>query len=129
MADNASYKGKGGLTQKMRKRLTCAARCAMKMRSQEPDTTKAVKLLVQDLVNGPLHCFGFHTKCSTDFCKVALERELAGNSQNYIQCSCESSDEDDRSTNIPSTSSVTDGADGLTCDLDSKCLHAKQNRL
>ena len=136
VADNASYKGKGGLTQKMRKRLTCAARCAIKMRSQEPDTRKAVKLLVQDLVNGPLHCFGFHTKCSTDFCKVALERELAGNNQNDIQCSRENSDEtressneDDRSSNIPSTSSVTDGADGLTCDLDSKCLHAKQNRL
>ena len=33
VTENPSYKGKGGLTQKMRKRLTSAARCAIKMRS------------------------------------------------------------------------------------------------
>ena len=30
----------------------------------------AVVKLRKDLINGPLHCFGYHTKCSTDFCKV-----------------------------------------------------------
>ena len=62
--ENPSHKGKGGLAQKMHKRLTSAARCAIKMRSQEPDTKKAVKLLEQGLMNGPLHCSGFHSKCS-----------------------------------------------------------------
>ena len=38
VADNPSYKRKGGLTEKMRKRLTCAARCAIKMRSKNSDT-------------------------------------------------------------------------------------------
>ena len=37
VTQNPSYKGKGGLTLKMRKRLTRAARCAIKMRSKEPD--------------------------------------------------------------------------------------------
>jgi len=63
------YKGKGGLTSLMRKRLTSAARCAIKMRSKEADQKKAVKLLEQDLINGPRHCFGIHTHCSSDFCK------------------------------------------------------------
>ena len=135
VTENPSYKGKGGLTQKMRKRLTSAARCAIKMRSQEPDTRKAVKLLEQDLVNGPLHCFGFHSKCSTDFCKVACERKqasstaptddshMAGNSQNGAQSSCESSDEEDGSSNIPHASTSCDGADegGPSCgDLEGK---------
>ena len=144
MTENPSYKGKGGLTQKMRKRLTSAARCATKMRSQEPDTRKAVKLLEQDLVNGPLHCFGFHSKCSTDFCKVACERKQAsstahaddsgkaGNSQNGDQSSCKSSDEEDRSSNIPHTSTSSDGADdqdGPSCsDLESKCTYLKKKK-
>ena len=63
------YKGKGGLTSLMRKRLTSAARCAIKMRSKEKDQKKAVKLLEQDLINGPRHCFGIHSHCSSDFCK------------------------------------------------------------
>ena len=33
-----------GLTLKMRKRLPCAARSAIKARSQEPDIKKAIKL-------------------------------------------------------------------------------------
>ena len=37
VAENPSYKGKGGLTSKMRKRLTSAARCAIKMRSIKKD--------------------------------------------------------------------------------------------
>lgn len=109
------------------------------MRSQEPDTRKAVKFLEQELVNGPLHCFGFHSKCSTDFCKVACERKQAssstpaddshktGNSQNDALSSCESSDKEDRSSNIPRTSTSSDGADdqeGLSCsDFERKCTY------
>lgn len=33
--ENPSYKGKGGLTVKMRQRLARAARCAIRMRSKE----------------------------------------------------------------------------------------------
>lgn len=66
--EHPEYKGKGGLTLHMRKRLTGAAKCAIKMRSKEQDTSKAVKLLEQDLKNGPNHCFGIHTNCSSDFC-------------------------------------------------------------
>ena len=39
--ENHSYKGK----LQMRKRLVSAARCAIRMRSAEPDRKKAVKLL------------------------------------------------------------------------------------
>ena len=72
--DHAEYRGKGGLTQKMRKRLTSAARCAIRMRSKGGDPKKAVKLLERDLKNGPSHCFGFHDNCSPDFCLTARER-------------------------------------------------------
>lgn len=58
---------------KMRRRLTSAARCAIKMRSQEPDISKAVKQLERDLVNGPFHCFNQHANCSPDFCRTARE--------------------------------------------------------
>ena len=51
------YKRNGGLPEKMRCRLTSAARCAIKMRSQELDRSKAVKKLQHDLQNGPFHCF------------------------------------------------------------------------
>ena len=74
VAENPSYKGKGGLTSKMRKRLTSAARCAIKMRSIKKDDPNSVKLLEQDLINGPRHCFGYHDKCSPDFCKVAKKQ-------------------------------------------------------
>lgn len=55
-----AYKGKGGLTAKMRQRLTSAARCAIKMRSKEPNRKEAIRKLQADLRNGPLHCFGIH---------------------------------------------------------------------
>ena len=66
--EHLEYKWKGGLTLHMRKRLTSAARCVIKMRSKEQDTSKAVKLLEKDLKNRPNHCFGIHTNCSLDFC-------------------------------------------------------------
>lgn len=72
--EKPSYKGRGGLTKKMRCRLTSAARCAIKMRSKEPDTAKALKQLQKDLRNGPYHCFGHHDGCSPDFCLTAKER-------------------------------------------------------
>ena len=50
--ENSSYKGSGGLKLKMRKRLVSAARCAIRMRSKDPDRKKAVKLLERDLLNG-----------------------------------------------------------------------------
>ena len=53
--DNPSYKGSGGLTQRMRKRLVTAARSAIRMRSKETDHTKELASLKQDLQNGPLH--------------------------------------------------------------------------
>ena len=70
------YKGKGGLTMKMRKRLTSAARCAIKMRSKEVDRKKAVKLLEHDLRNGPYHCFGIHDQCSSDFCTHKADQSM-----------------------------------------------------
>ena len=60
-ADNHSYKRKGGLSEKMRRRLT---------EQRDVNKSKAVNLLKQDLVNGPLHCFEYHKGCSTDFCKA-----------------------------------------------------------
>ena len=72
--DTPAYKGKGGLTQKMRKRLTSAARSAIRMRSKEDDKSKALRSLEKDLINGPMHCFGHHHHCSPDFCSTARER-------------------------------------------------------
>ena len=69
--ENVNYRGKGKLTSNMRKRLTKAARCAIKMRSTMSDRKLAANLLCTDLHNGPLHCFGVHDKCSTDYCQVA----------------------------------------------------------
>ena len=60
---------------KMRKRLTSAARCAIKMRSQEADRNVAARLLEQDLLDGPFHCFGYHDKCSPDFCSTACQNQ------------------------------------------------------
>ena len=75
--ENHSYKGKGGLTLQMRKRLVSAAHCAIRTRSAEPDRKKAVKLLQIDLINGPNHCFGLHHAFSPDFCSTAREAAAA----------------------------------------------------
>ena len=89
-AENAQYRGRGGLTQKMRKRLTSAARCAIKMRSQESNKAQAIKSLEKDIINGPLHCFGYHSKCSADFCRTVQE-----NQQNQPISSIDSSEVND----------------------------------
>ena len=70
------YKGKGKITEGMRKRLTKAARCAIKMRSKDENKSRAMKMLQEDLHNGPLHCFGIHNKCHADYCKVANNKQL-----------------------------------------------------
>ena len=68
--EKTHYKGKGKLTESMRKKLTKAARCAIKMRSAHSNKAEAVRLLREDLCNGPYHCFGDHSQCNTDYCKV-----------------------------------------------------------
>ena len=69
--DNPSYKEKGKLTESKCKQLTKAARSAIIMCSKENNRPEAIKKLQKDLINVPLHCFGYHEKCSTDFCKTA----------------------------------------------------------
>ena len=63
----------------MRQKLVSGARCAIRMKSYEMDVKKAVELLNRDLLNGPLHCFGIHSHCSTDFCTVARENQEPSN--------------------------------------------------
>ena len=75
--ENPSYKGKGGLTLKMRCRLVGAARSAIRMRSAESNRVLALSYLRNDLMNGPRHCFGHHSNCSPDFCTVAKEKLTA----------------------------------------------------
>lgn len=100
-ADNPNYKGKGGLTEKMRKRLTSAARCAIKMRSTESNKAEAIKNLEKDLINGPLHCFGHHEKCSADFCRTVQEKENETASTAIV----DSIHEDERSPELEPVSS------------------------
>ena len=71
--NNPAYKGKGKLTESMRKKLTKAARSAIIMRSQEEDRPRAISKLQKGLINSPLHCFGCHEKCSPDFCKTVQQ--------------------------------------------------------
>ena len=108
--DNSSYKGSGGLTLKMRKRLVSAARAAIRMRSKEDDKKKALASLKSDLQNGPRHCFGFHEHCSPDFCKTAQQRIPSSSSEspNPISTStvCSSSVSTSCSTSSFSSSSV-----------------------
>ncbi len=75
----------------MRHRLTSAACCAIKMRSQEPDVAKAVKKLESDLTNGPFHCFGQHEKCSSDFYHTAKEKEQESSTSDDDGSQCEQS--------------------------------------
>ena len=74
----------------MRQRLTSAARCAIKMRSEETNKTEAVKKLQADLRNGPYHCFGIHDNCRPDFCTTVRENQQQDESNS--QCN-DTSDE------------------------------------
>ena len=67
LVDFPQYKGKGGLTGPAINRLTCGARCAIKMHSK----TNNVEQLRKDLRNGPHHVFNNHSHCNPAFCKVA----------------------------------------------------------
>jgi len=78
--NNPSYKERGKLTENMRKRLTKAAHSAIIIRSKELGTRKAIRKLQRDLMNGPLHCFGYHTRCNDDFCKTAPNKKANINS-------------------------------------------------
>jgi hypothetical protein len=51
------------------------------MRSNEQDKAKRLALLKKDLINGPYHCFRYHSNCSPDFCRAA-RRTHADNSNN-----------------------------------------------
>ena len=46
--NNPSYKGSGGLTETMRRRLASAARCEIKMHSRESDLKLGIRLLKAD---------------------------------------------------------------------------------
>ena len=91
--------------EKMHKRLTSAARCAIKIRSKGQNRDTAAKLLEHDLLNGPLHCFGFHEKCSSYFCSVARNDQLThssipdSNPTTTSSSDCEMSDETSYSSN------------------------------
>ena len=68
--EKPQYKGKGKLTEQMRKRLASSVRCAIINRSKLTNRKTAVQLLQKDILNCALHCFGSHHKCSADYCKV-----------------------------------------------------------
>ena len=85
VSSNSSYKGRGKLTEAMRKRLTKAARSAIIMRSKESDKQTAIRKLQHDLMNIPYHCFGYHEKCSADFCKTKQQQQNASNSPTLDQ--------------------------------------------
>ena len=70
VAEKLGYSGRGKLMLAMRKRLMTATRCAIKMWSTESDAKHATKLLRQDLINGPHHCFGMHSDCMQ--CRLLL---------------------------------------------------------
>ena len=74
--DKPSCKGRGKLTEAMRKWLIRAAWCTIIMRSKETNQQKAIVNLRKDLLNGLLHCFGFHSKWSIDFCKTPQHQSL-----------------------------------------------------
>ena len=73
VTEKPTYKGREKLTEKMRKRLTKSARSTILMQSQEEDQQQAIHKLQEDLMNLPLHCFGYHANCSPDFCKTAQQ--------------------------------------------------------
>ena len=105
-ANNPSYKRKDGLMEKMRKQLTSAAHCAIKMRSQEPDRNVPARLLERDLLNGPYHCFGYHNKCRSDFCSTARQNQLRTDSSRLST----------NPSSAPSTSSNTAAAEDEVSD-------------
>ena len=54
------------------------------MRSKESDKQKAAALLQEDIINSPLHCFGSHHKCKSDYCKVVRLLEKSDSNKDNI---------------------------------------------
>ena len=104
--DNPPYKGKGKLTESMRKRLIKPARCAIISRSNENNRREAIIKLEKDLLNSPLHCFSYHSKCSVDFCTTA--KELA---QLTVVSTTPSSSGDDSNSSGGDDSNSSGGSD------------------
>ena len=107
VSNNPSYKHRGKLTEAMWKRLTRAACCAIVMRSKEPDRKSAIIKLQQDLMNGPLHYFGCHTNCSTDFCKTAQKYKSISINNSPSTSAATSVSSLPVAANIPTTSTPT----------------------
>ena len=135
--DNPSYKGKGKLTEGMRKRLTKAARYAIISRSSETNRHEAIIKLERDLLNGPLHCFGYHSKCSTDFCTTVKQLvHLSSSSHSNTNSGVSSSISDTQMTNTfsecsnSSSSSVDNSihSDDDQDDLEDATMELQQER-
>ena len=92
VSEKTHYKGKGGLTGAMRKRLASAARCAIKMRSLEKDRARAIKQLEEDLMNDPMHCFGNHSQCSPDFCRSVQAKQQSTGTEPHAGDSSDDAD-------------------------------------
>ena len=90
----------------MRKKLTKAARSAILFRSQEADQNQAIHKLQQDLLNGPLHCFGCHSNCSPDFCKTKRQEQSNSGSN-------KTPDNTDTATTI-TTEDITENSEDTT---------------
>jgi hypothetical protein len=69
VSDKPEYKGKGKLTLQTRVRLVKGVRCAIRMRSDQKDQSRAKQQLEQDIRNSVYHVFGMH-ECCSDFCKA-----------------------------------------------------------
>ena len=100
--DKPQYKGRGKLTEQMRKWLASSIRCAIINRSKMTDKKIAARLLQKDILNCALHCFSSHHNCSDEYCKVVKNLKSAS-----------STDEDASSSlpiSIPHSSLVTSSA-------------------
>ena len=82
--EKPQYKGRGKLTEQMRKRLASSVRCAIINRSKITDKKKAAHLLRKDILNCALHCLGSHHKCSADYCKVVKNLQSASNEADTV---------------------------------------------
>ena len=116
------YKGKGRLSEPMRRRLTKPARCAIKMRSAMLDKHLATELLRQGLRNGPLHCFGIHAQCSTDYYYRLAQKEHLGN------VSAETWADASSSHHAQDTSSLDTCETSLTDDNTPEYIAARESR-
>lgn len=87
----------------------------------------AIVKLQQDLLNGPLHCFGCHTNCSTDFCTIAQRMKNSNANNSHLEsssCTLSSSSSDSLSSN-PTPSSLTSTPQSSSSD-DSTIEHSSQ---